>query len=450
MRKLLNDYGTILILIVLCAFLSICTINDHTPDGADGGKRVAETVCNLSPKPATVLIAVRATAVDERFIAAASETFSRHGIEVVGVVRGEPSEVKDLAFELAEKGVTIDAVAATAATHAWPIFKDIGTKIPPMKDVRLVKPDSYRWPTFLMKDNIINISNQTVVISTIAIGMTMVIITGGIELSVGSLIALASCLAAWFIREWGGAESAGSGAMIACCALAIVICGASGLFTGAIVTYFSIPPFIVTLATMMIASGVAFIITAGNSIFQLPWSFTYLGRDPLFWGIPVSVCVCIVLYIIAHILMSHTSIGRYIYAVGGNKEAARLSGVPVKFTLMFVYTLTALLAGFGGIITASQLKAGAPIYGVGYEMFVIASTVVGGTSLAGGEGKIFGTLIGSFIIASIQNGMNLLGIGSYTQKVVLGVVILIAVLLDRLKQTNFRWMARKSAKAAAV
>jgi ribose transport system permease protein len=143
------------------------------------------------------------------------------------------------------------------------------------------------------------------------------------------------------------------------------------------------------------------------------------------------------LYVVAHLLMSKTTIGRYIYAVGGNPEAARLAGIRVNGILMFVYIVCGMLAGLGGVIMASQLKSGAPTYGLTYELYVIAAVVVGGTSLMGGEGRIFGTLIGAFIIAVIQNGMNLTNVESYTQKVVLGLVILGAVLLDQLRQRGF-------------
>jgi ribose transport system permease protein len=142
----------------------------------------------------------------------------------------------------------------------------------------------------------------------------------------------------------------------------------------------------------------------------------------------------LVLYVLAHVMMTRMVIGRYIYAVGGNAEAARLSGVPVRRVLLFVYTLCGGLAGLGGVVMASQLKSGAPNFGQTYELSVIAAVVVGGTSLAGGQGKILGTLIGVLIIAVIQNGMNLLGVDSFTQKVMLGLVILAAVLLDRLRR----------------
>jgi ribose transport system permease protein len=443
MRKLMSDYGTIFVLIVLGAFLSWRTMSDQTPEGAEAGRQVAERIAALTPRPSRAIIAVRANQMDDQFAEAAGAALEAAGIAVAGVARGAPIEVRRIAGAEAEAGRAIDAVAGTSATSAWPIFEGVENKIPGMRGVRVVSPESYRWPTFLKKDNLINVANQSVVITIIAIGMTMVIITGGIELSVGSLIALSACLAAWFIRQWGGGTGAGTGAMVGYSLLAVLLCGLMGLATGFMVTIFNIPPFIVTLANMMVASGLAYIISGGYTIFELPDSYTVLGRASLFWGLPISVCICFALYLAAHILMSCTSIGRYIYAVGGNREAARLSGVPVRFILFFVYVVIALLAGFGGIITASQLKAGAPIYGVGYEMFVIAATVVGGTSLAGGEGKILGTLIGSFIIAAIQNGMNLMGVESYTQKVVLGLVILAAVLLDRVKQSEFFWVRRR-------
>jgi len=191
---------------------------------------------------------------------------------------------------------------------------------------------------------------------------------------------------------------------------------------------------------MQVAAGVAYIISQGKPIYHIPDSFIWLGRgvEPLL-KIPYAVILMIVLYIAAHILMSRTTTGRYIYAVGGNAEAARLSGIRVSWVLFFVYTLCGVLAGLGGIVMASQLKSGAPTYGLTYELYVIAAVVVGGTSLSGGEGRIFGTLIGAFIIAVIQNGMNLTNVESYTQKVVLGLVILGAVLLDRLKQRGFRF-----------
>ena len=173
----------------------------------------------------------------------------------------------------------------------------------------------------------------------------------------------------------------------------------------------------------------------------------WLGRGSNL-GIPNAVLLMIGLYIVAHMVMSRTALGRYIYAVGGNPEAARLSGVPVRRILLFVYTASGALAGLGGIITASMFKSGDPKYGPLAELYVIAAVVVGGTSLAGGEGKVLGTLIGALIIAVIENGMNLTNVESYTQKIVLGAVILGAVLLDTLKKKS--WRRRKAAPAAGV
>lgn len=266
----------------------------------------------------------------------------------------------------------------------------------------------------------------------------MVIITAGIDLSVGSFIALSAVICAWLIREVGGGPEASAFAMTACCGAAIAACGLLGAFSGLMITQFAIPPFIVTLGMMLVGSGLAFIIADGQSIYQVPDSFVWLGRGDDFLGLPNAVFLMILLYAIAHVAMTKMRIGRYVYATGGNAVAAKLSGVPIKRVLITVYTTCGCLAGLGGVITASQLKSGSPTYGLMYELYVIAAVVVGGTSLAGGEGKILGTLIGAFIIAVIQNGMNLTGVESYTQKVVLGLVILGAVLLDRVKKLGWR------------
>jgi ribose transport system permease protein len=178
-------------------------------------------------------------------------------------------------------------------------------------------------------------------------------------------------------------------------------------------------------------------VAQGQSIYDIPASFTWLGRGE-FGSIPNAVILMLVVYVVAHIVMTRTRFGRTIYAVGGNPEAARLSGVPVARVRTLVYLLSGLSAGVGGVITASQLKAGAPTYGAAYELYVIAAVVVGGTSLSGGEGHIFGTLIGALIIGVIRNGMNLMNVEPYTQKVMLGLVILGAVLLDMLKRRRLK------------
>ena len=204
------------------------------------------------------------------------------------------------------------------------------------------------------------------------------------------------------------------------------------------VAFFGVPPFVASLGMMMVASGLAYMLSGGLSIYQLPESFDWLGRGDDLAGIPNAVVLMILLYFLAHLLMSRTIAGRFVYAVGGNSEAARLSGVPVKRILLWVYAGSGALSGLGGIVMASQFRSGDPKYGLMYELYVIAAVVVGGTSLSGGRGKVFGTLIGAFIIAVIQNGMNLTGVQSYTQKVVLGLVLLAAVLLDMLKKRGWK------------
>jgi ribose transport system permease protein len=222
--------------------------------------------------------------------------------------------------------------------------------------------------------------------------------------------------------------------MIGASAIAILGCGLIGGMSGIMITKFSIPPFIATLGWMLVASGLAYIIAAGESIYDIPNSFVWLGRGADLFSIPNAVVLMVLLYLAAYFIMSQTVLGRHIYAVGGNAEAARLAGIRVQWILLFVYTASGLMAGLGGIILASQLKSGAPTYGLLYELYVIAAVVVGGTSLSGGEGKMMGTLIGALMIGVIQNGMNLTGVESYAQKVVLGLVILGAVLLDKLRR----------------
>jgi ribose transport system permease protein len=228
--------------------------------------------------------------------------------------------------------------------------------------------------------------------------------------------------------------------------MGILACGLIGGLGGFIVARFKVAPFITTLAIMLMGRGLAFLITGGFSIYQVPDSLTWLGQGSTL-GIPNTVILLIVVYFIAHVFMSHTRTGRHIYAVGGNEEAARLSGVPVKYIITFVYIVSGIAAGIGGSIQASQLNTGTPNMGMMYELYVIAAVVVGGTSLSGGTGKILGTLIGVFVISVIQNGMNLLGIESYAQQVVLGLVILIAVLLDKARGgvfiTNITGMGMK-------
>jgi ribose transport system permease protein len=418
--------GMILVLLMLAVFLGFATLADQNPNDADAGTALAKTLDGSK----NILIVVRPSEEDAIFAQAIeTQTIMQKG-RVVEIIKGTPSEARACLERLQKQGVKLDAIVCNHFTATWSIFENMDTKFPGLGDVKIVEPASYRWPNFFKRDNLVNIVNQIAVIAILAVGMTFVILTGGIDLSVGAMIAFSAVLVARLIRDYGGGTEAQAPALIGCSIAAVSVCALMGMFSGAMVACFSIPPFITTLAMMLIAGGMAYLISDGQSIDRVPESFMWLGRGSTLMRIPVAVVLTAILYLIAHLAMTRTVFGRYVYAVGGNREAARLSGVSVLGVLILVYTLSGALAGLGGVVMASQLKSGAPTYGHMYELYVIAAVVVGGTSLAGGEGKITGTLIGALILAVIQNGMNLLGFDSNTQKCILGGVLLLAILLD--------------------
>lgn len=437
LQRLLSDYGMVFVLLLLCAFFSAVTLTEQTPTGESAARQLASDLIHSPGKGGKVLIAVRSQSDDALFARSLEQALTAAGLQVT-VATGEPHDAREALQKLASANTPLDVIAGNQVTAAWLVFSDIPADFPTLGHPRIVKPRSYRWPNFLKSENLLNIANQIVVIAIIAIGMTIVIITAGIDLSVGSLIALSAVLAARFIRDFAGAVHASTTGMVAACLAAILLCGFVGVFSGGMITLFRIPPFIVTLAMMLVGSGLAYLLSQGQSIYQIPDSFVWLGRGADILHIPNAVFLMLLLYALAHILMSRMRLGRYIYAVGGNREAARLSGVPVQRVLLFAYAASGLLAGLGGVIMASQLKSGSPTYGNMYELYIIAAVVVGGTSLSGGEGRMLGTLVGAFTIAVIQNGMNLTNVESYTQKVVLGLVILAAVLLDTLRHRRWR------------
>ena len=440
--RFMSDYGMILALLVLCLFFSWVTWDEQYPTGAYAGEQVARRAAKTHQKGARVLIVARTGEKDALFAEAASAHLNEAGLIVVDTVLGQPIDARRALVRIFEAAGTIDVIVCTNAAAAWPVLYNADRAIPELLETTLIRPEPYHWPSFLMASNLLNVANQIVVIAIIAIGMTLVIVTGGIDLSVGSLIALSAVIATVLIRDVSQAGQAGAIGMIVCCAAGILACAAVGTFSGLMVTAFSIPPFIVTLGMMLVARGLGYILAEGQSVYQVPESFIWLGRGKAVLGIPISVVLMAALYVLAHVVMSQTTIGRHVYAVGGNSEAARLSGVPVRRVIVFVYAVCGGLAGLGGVIQASQLKSGSPTYGLMYELYVIAAVVVGGASLSGGRGKVFGTLIGALIIAVIQNGMNLTGVESYTQKIVLGFVILGAVLLDMLKRQDWRIFRR--------
>lgn len=282
-------------------------------------------------------------------------------------------------------------------------------------------------PQFLSFENLVNVALSIAVIGILAVGMTFVILIGGIDLSIGSVVALAGVVAALVTQK---TDFAGLGF-----AAALGIGLASGAFNGVTVAFFRVPPFVVTLAVLTIARGMAFIFSEGRSVGNLPESFGRLGKM-IFLGLPFSVWLMLLTFAVGWFVLRHTTFGRYVYAIGGNSEAAFLAGVKTKSVTFRVYVLNGLLVGIAAVVLASRLGAGVPNSGLQYELDVIAAVVVGGTSLSGGRGSVVSTLLGAIFIGVLNNGLNLVGIDTYIQKIVLGAVILLAVLADKFNRVN--------------
>ena len=428
MRSFLQHYGMLVVLLALGICFSVATLQELPTAGDAAGRALAAQV------PSGHVLVVSGSSPEEAaFAKALGQELKQKGATVEGVVSGDPKDARQALMALNTRGQALQSIALSQRAAAWMVFDDLKKDFPAVGSPSMVTPKPQKWPVFLKKDNLINIANQIAVIAIVAIGMTMVIITGGIDLSVGSLIALSAVIVALLVRDYAGAEKATTFGMMLAGLAAIMVCGVIGAGTGMVVTRFGIPPFIVTLAVMLMASGEAYRLADHQSISQVPESFVWLGRGADIGGMPNAVLLMLALYLLAHLFMKHTSMGRYLYAVGGNREASLVSGLRVSLVLIFAYTVSGLVAGLGGVVMASLLRSGSPTFGQMYELFVIAAVVVGGASLSGGRGRMFGTLIGALIIAVIQNGMNLTNIESDTQKIVLGAVILGAVMLDQLK-----------------
>ncbi|KWW21049.1 MULTISPECIES: ribose ABC transporter permease [Bacillaceae] len=281
-------------------------------------------------------------------------------------------------------------------------------------------------PSFMEPNNILNLLRQTSINALIAFGMTFIILTGGIDLSVGSILALSSALMA-------GMMVSGMDPILAIL-VGILLGAIMGVINGILVSKGKMAPFIVTLATMTIFRGLTLVYTDGKPITGIGDSvaFQMLGRG-YFLGLPVPAVVMIIAFFILWFLLHKTSFGRKTYAIGGNEKASRISGIKVDRVKVAIYGLAGTMAAIAGAILTSRLNSAQPTAGQSYEMDAIAAVVLGGTSLSGGKGRLFGTLVGVLIIGTLNNGMNLLGVSSFYQQVVKGAVILIAVLLDRKK-----------------
>lgn len=276
--------------------------------------------------------------------------------------------------------------------------------------------------SFLTPKNMFNILRQISTNMLLACGMTMVIILGGIDLSVGSIIALSGVLSAGCVARYGLPIPV---ALLVGVLVGLVI----GSINGGIIALTTIPPFIVTLATMNVARGLAKVYTGGSPVRVVTKEWQFLGAGYI-GPVPVPVIIMVVVVILSTFIMNRTKMGRHIYAVGGNAQAAVFSGIKVARVKFFVHAFSGVMAGLAGIILASRMYSGQPTAGEGAEMDAIAAVVVGGTSMSGGSGKIGGTVIGALIIGILNNGLNLLNVNSFWQDVVKGIVILLAVLID--------------------
>jgi ribose transport system permease protein len=276
-------------------------------------------------------------------------------------------------------------------------------------------------PHFLTVSNLLNVAQQTSINAIIAVGLTFVIISGGIDLSVGSMVAFSGVVLASLLQREVPlpiAIAGGLGTGLGC-----------GMVNGLLITFGRLPPFIATLGMMSVARGGALLFTEGRPISGFGGTFRWLATGELFF-VPVPIVVMAVVYVIAHVVLRRTPFGRYTFAIGGNEEAALLSGVRVWLHKTMVYGASGLLSALAACVLTARLNSAQPIAGINYELDAIAATVIGGTSLMGGQGSVVGTLIGALIMGVLRNGLNLLGVSSFIQQLVIGAVIILAVLMD--------------------
>jgi inositol transport system permease protein len=278
-------------------------------------------------------------------------------------------------------------------------------------------------PGFLTVANLINVVRQISINGILAVGVTYVLLTGGVDLSLGSLVAFTGVVAACFAHP----EQYPAAVPVAIGILAGSACGAAN---GLVVTKGRVAPFIVTLGMMTIARGLALVASGGKPVSNLSKDFCWLGGGDVA-GVPVPVIVLAIVALVSYVFLKNIRLGRYVYAVGGNENAARAAGINVDGVKMFAYTVCGALAGLAGVVLASRITTGQPNAGVGYELDAIAAVVIGGTSLSGGVGGIGGTILGALLMGVINNGLDLLNVSSYYQQIVKGIIIIGAVWLDK-------------------
>lgn len=285
---------------------------------------------------------------------------------------------------------------------------------------------SLATPKFLTMSNLMNVARQVSMVGVASVGMLFVILLGGIDLSVGSSISLVNVTCALLMVKLGLPP-------IVAAAASVAVATAFGFLNGVMITRVKIPPIISTMAFMNIMSGTAFLLTKGMTVYGFPGSFKALGQGYV-WIIPVPVIIMVIMFALGAFILNRTTFGRYVYAIGGNEDASHLSGVNVKLIKMLVYTLCGMFAGIAGLIMLSRLGTGQASVGTGFEFQVIIAVVLGGTSVTGGEGKISGVIIGVLIMGILSNGLMLLNVSTYAQLVINGIVLLIAVGIDRMSK----------------
>ena len=277
-------------------------------------------------------------------------------------------------------------------------------------------------PQFLTYSNLINVARQISLNGILAIGVTYALLTGGVDLSLGSVVALSGVVAASFAHP-------GDGMVIWPIAIGILVGISTGAANGIAIAYGRVAPFIVTLGMMTVARGLALVVSRGKPVSNLSESFTRLAGNVL--GFPIPVIILLSVGIVSWVFLMNTRLGRYIYAVGGNEQAARAAGINVNAIKIIAYTACGGLGGVAGVVLAARITTGQPNAGVAYELDAIAAAVIGGTSLSGGVGTISGTLLGALLMGVINNGLDLLNVSSYYQQIVKGLIIIAAVWLDR-------------------
>lgn len=335
-----------------------------------------------------------------------------------------------------------DAKQETAASAGFDLFGMLARFAPLIFLIALMIIFAVMEPRFMSSINLFNVMRQVSITGLLAIGMTFVILTAGIDLSVGSLLAFAGLVAAAVAK--GGMQdrfTVGEGVvgwgweLAALAAIAVGICG--GLLQGLAITRLKVPPFVVTLGGMSVFRGAALLFAAGGPISGFQPDYTWWGQGKI-GPVPVPVIIFLVAAVLAHIALRYMRYGRQVYAVGGNPEAARLSGLNVNWVICSVYVIMGFFAGLGAFVLSARLNSAEAVAGTGYELTVIASVVIGGTSLFGGVGTIFGTVIGSILIGVLLNGLVLMNVSSYIQQIIIGVIIVLAVAFDTFAKSRRR------------